>query len=114
MIRETSRKSYYTLNDLGDRQRAVYEVIHRLGLACNLDIAIELGIPINSITPRTNELVSLGLVEEGPKKTGPSGRQVIYWQLKKKIAPVDWDKLRIESIRERDRHITNSDQISLI
>ena len=63
-VRATSREAYYALEDLGQRQQAVYHTIRGKGTACNLDIAYILHQPINRITPRTNELVQAGLIVE--------------------------------------------------
>lgn len=80
---QTSIEAYHELQKLPEKRRAVYDVIEKLGEACNLDIAYELRWPINRITPRTNELVALGLVEEAKKAVTPrTGRKVIYWKIK--------------------------------
>lgn len=80
-VRDTSVESFYIIKDLGDRQRAVYSVIESMGTACNLDIAYKLQIPINRITPRTNELVKIGAVEVSHKAISSlTGRKVIYWK----------------------------------
>lgn len=83
-VRSTSRQAYDSILDtLGDRQRAVYNAIARMGIACNLDIAYELQVPINRITPRTNELVTAGIVEEAKRDLcRRTGRRVIYWKVK--------------------------------
>ena len=42
-----------------------------------------LGLPINQITPRTNELVKMGLVVEDKKRScDVSGRKAIAWMVK--------------------------------
>lgn len=82
-VRQTSILAYISLTDLGARQRVVLETIKHIGKACNLDIATYLHTPINSITPRTNELVDKGLVEISHKATCPqTGRKAIYWVAK--------------------------------
>src|SRR3989344_2535742 len=108
MKQQTSINAYYTINDIGARQKAVYEVIKCKVLACNIDIAEELNLPINSITPRTNELVRMGLVEEGKKSIGPTGRVVIFWKIKNKESKIDWEKMRLQSIYQRGREVNNS------
>lgn len=117
MTHTNSIKAYHTLNDLGKRQRDVYEVIHSKGLICNVDIAYELRLPINSITGRTNELVKLGLIEEGKRSKGPTGRIVTFWRLKKENN-IDWEKMRLEAIKKRDeiaeQPINNFGQMSII
>ena len=81
MIQQTSRQAYYSLKDLGARQYIVLKTIQLSNSICNLDIAKLLVIPINQVTPRTNELVKEGLVEESHKDIGPTGRRVIFWKL---------------------------------
>lgn len=80
-VQTTSIFAYMDLKDLGARQKAVYNTLLE-GSMCNLEIAHRLGIPINAITPRTNELASKGLVEEKFKAPGPTGKTVIYWGIK--------------------------------
>lgn len=116
MIRDTSSESFRSITNLGERQRAVYEVIRRKGQACNLEISDELGLPINSITPRTRELVELGIVEQSMVRRGPNGRQSIYWRVKKRDHGIDWDAMRRETIaiQQQTDRITNSDQPTLL
>jgi DNA-binding MarR family transcriptional regulator len=66
--------------DLSARQAAVYAVIQRHSAICNLDIADELGIAINSVTGRVLELREKGLVEEAYKAHCRTGRLVSYWR----------------------------------
>lgn len=56
-VQQTSIDAFHESNTIGSNQQKVYEVIKTLGPCCNLDIAYCLRIPINRITPRTNELV---------------------------------------------------------
>lgn len=77
-VQSTSRSAYQELN-LGPRQLAVYNLLKQ-GAMCNLEIANKLGLPVNQITGRTNELVSRGLVEEKFKAPNTfTGKRVIYW-----------------------------------
>lgn len=81
-VRNTSVEAYRSLNNLGERQRGVFGAIKDLKIACNSEIAVYLDMPINQITPRTNELVEAGLVEEGLRDKSPhTGKRVIFWQL---------------------------------
>ena len=51
---------------------------------CNQEIAQHLGQPINTVTPRMNELVKLGSAEEAFREVYPvTNRKVIYWKAKK-------------------------------
>jgi len=80
---QTSIEAFYDLEKLPEKRRAVYDAIAKLGEACNLDIAYELRWPINRVTPRTNELVAKGLVEQSKQAVTPrTGRKVIYWKIK--------------------------------
>lgn len=84
-VRNTSRQAFHSLNDLGDRQRFILEMILNYGPICNLDISIKSGKPINQVTPRTNELVEMGLVEESHREVNPvTNRKAIYWKPTKK------------------------------
>lgn len=54
-----------------------------LKVACNMDISEALGLPINRITPRMNELVKLGIVVESHRAINPkTDKRVIYWKVK--------------------------------
>jgi predicted transcriptional regulator len=80
--RNTAVQSYHDIVDsLPDRRMAVYNALLELKTACNLDVAEFLKLPINRITPRMNELVSLGVVTEDHRGIcGTTGRRVIYWK----------------------------------
>jgi len=79
-VRNTSRQAFHSLNDLGNRQKFVLDTIFLYGPLCNLEISTKTGKPINQITPRTNELVEMGLVEEAHRAVNPiTGRRAIYW-----------------------------------
>lgn len=79
-MQQTSLEAYKDLIDkLPEKRRVVYEAIKHLGIVCNYEIAQYLYAPINSITPRTNELVKIGLVQEVDKKVSPTGKKAIYW-----------------------------------
>lgn len=90
MITRTSIDAYYNLKDLGHRQEQVYHAIKELKSACNFDIANHLRMPINSITPRTNELVKKGYVEKAyVGKNKFTGTNSIYWKLKNNVDQTD-------------------------
>ena len=80
--RQTSIESYHRLENLAEKRRKVYDIIDHMGEACNLDIADNLGWDINRVTPRTNELVKDGMVEESKRDISRTGRKVIYWRVK--------------------------------
>ena len=81
MIQQTSRKAYgEILPHLGEKQSAVYQTFKFYGASTNLEIATILFRPINTIVPRTNELVKMGLLEAKSKeKCSISGRLAIKW-----------------------------------
>lgn len=83
MIQDTSRSAYREIKKkgLGERQRVVLDVIRYLKNPTNSEISKFMGIPINTITPRTNELVKLGKVIQGLKRTcNVSGKTVLTWR----------------------------------
>ncbi len=79
---ETSGMAYDSIKDNVSNKQKV--VMHALvyGPKTNQEIAEYLGWPINTVTPRCNELVKKGFVIEHSRKVGPSGRFAIRWSLK--------------------------------
>lgn len=63
-VRETSLLSYFgeVVQNLGNRQETVFSLLSVRGPMSNAEIAEQLGWPINSVTPRVNELRKLGRV----------------------------------------------------
>lgn len=55
-VSQTSLYAYSHLEDLGKRQRQVYDALNDLGEATNTEISRYLSLPINQITPRVKEL----------------------------------------------------------
>ena len=82
-IRDTSIAAYMAIKPtLGYRQEEVLTALKQLGSATNLEISRFLDIPINQITPRTNELVKMELVGEKQKRTCTiSKRRCIAWEV---------------------------------
>ena len=80
-IRSTSREAYHNLDNLARRQRDVLLAIYDRQPICNLDLSKNMDKPINQITPRTNELVAAGLVEESHRGISSTGRRAIFWQV---------------------------------
>ena len=80
MSQDTSLEAYQSLDDIGKRQKDVLRAIKILREPTNLEISNFLGIPINSITPRTNELVKMGLVVFSRRKLNPTGRPALAWR----------------------------------
>lgn len=84
VIKQTSLDSWDVLQKtLGSRQYAVLEALQALGSANNREIAEYLELPINQITPRTNELVKENLVvQDKIIVDSETHRKTIYWRLK--------------------------------
>lgn len=85
MQQRTSIDAYNNIKpELKGRRKVVYDEIEKLGNATNTEIATSLGVPINQITGRTNELVKMGLVAEGGKRMCRiTGKNCIYWEIVK-------------------------------
>lgn len=84
-MQETSREAYQYIRDsLGERQQLVFDGILKLGCPTNLELSKYLHIPINQVTPRTNELVKMFFVTECEKRIcSISGRTAISWRIQK-------------------------------
>lgn len=82
-VRETSLQSWREVQfELGDRQLKVFQEIRDKKYITNAMLSRNIGLPINSITPRTNELVKKGLVREGYRDRCPvTGRVSIFWEV---------------------------------
>jgi len=82
VVQQTSLLAYRSLNNLGERQQQVFNVIKKLGKCSNIEISKILNLPINSITGRTNELMKNNLIECKEKKICTyTKRKVILWGL---------------------------------
>ena len=84
-VRQTSIEAYSRIKkELCKRQQEVYDGFLGNGTCTNLELSRLLGIPINQITPRTNELVKLGFVVEVEKRQcSVSGKKAISWRVKR-------------------------------
>jgi hypothetical protein len=81
MIQPTSLDAYQNLK-IGPRQRIIFLAFWKYGAVTNLEISTWEKIPINQVTPRTNELVKLGfIVESHKRKCSVSGRIAIAWRV---------------------------------
>jgi len=84
-MQDTSLLAYESIKPaLGKRQQQVYNMLMGKGTALtNCEIAECLNWPINCVTPRVNELVKAGIVEEkGRKRDAGSGRAAIIWGIR--------------------------------
>jgi hypothetical protein len=81
MVRETSIEAYRSIEGkLGEKQKKVYEGFVKYGPKTNLELSKLLKMPINTVTPRTNELVKLELLREWcRRKCEITGRRSIVW-----------------------------------
>ena len=81
MPQDTSLEAWEDIRkNLRTRQQQVLSAFEKYGVCTNLEISHLTGIPINQVTPRTNELVKKNLIYEGKKrKCNVSGRKAITW-----------------------------------
>ena len=84
LVRQTSLEAYSRIKkELGSRQQEIFDCFEGNGSCTNLEVSKMIGVPINCVTPRTNELVKLGLVIEDEKRNcNVSGRKSISWRTK--------------------------------
>lgn len=80
-VQDTSRSAYHDIQPkLGERQQKVLEAIELHGPMTNNEIARVLGWPINTVTPRTNELVKkFMLMDYERRPCSVTGRRAIVW-----------------------------------
>jgi len=85
--RDTSLLAYVgVLENLGERQVQVYRAIRTLKECNNLMISKYLNIPINSVTPRVNELVKLKAIGTSKKEICPyTNRLTYFWKVRRNI-----------------------------
>ena len=84
MVTDTSREAYHAiLPTLGEKQQEVLDTIKIAKRPVNnQEIANYLKKNISYVTPRTSELVKLGVVEVAFKATYPvTNRKVCYWRV---------------------------------
>lgn len=82
MIRDTSKEAYDSLTKLSDKQRSVLVAIKAIQPCTDYQLSLKLNWSINRITPRRGELETLGIIRDGGKVTGPSGRKAHVWLVK--------------------------------
>ena len=84
-VRDTSKLAYEVVSPtIGKKQALVLQTIAKAKRPVNnQEIASHLALPINTITPRTNELLGMDKVELAFKEIYPAtGRKVCYWKIK--------------------------------
>jgi len=85
-MRTTSLFAYHgeVKQKMNKKQEAVMEVFYNLPKEniTNAELSKILGWPINTITPRTNELVKKGkLIKDEMRKCEETGRSAISWKI---------------------------------
>ena len=82
-MKDTSLDAYSEIKpELGARQKAVLDTLTYLKNATNTEISKYMGLPINQITPRINELRKKGRVTEGGKRECKvTGKIVHSWRI---------------------------------
>ena len=82
MIQQTSLEAFKEVRqNLGERQKQVYECLKLIQPATNFMISRNLNIPINSVTPRVKELRDKKLVGVDFVDADLfTGRKAIYWK----------------------------------
>ena len=85
-VSQLSIDSYYSLNDLSDRQRQVYRLLQQHGQMSNNDIKRILGLDSCCVTGRVYELREMGLVWDcGSKEDRLTGKMVTVWEVCRNI-----------------------------
>lgn len=79
-MNQASIDSYYSIEDISDRQREVYLAIRAHGPVTNRELCSILRLPINSITGRVRELVQRNMVTSfGKRYDAVTDRNVNEW-----------------------------------
>lgn len=79
-VRETSRESYKKLNELGAKQREVFDALKEIEPASDRDIEAVTGMKMGAINGRRGELVKMGyVVAHGKKYDKSTHRHVMTW-----------------------------------
>lgn len=92
-VQDTSLIAYFgeVLPNLGNKQREALEAFTKKEEFTNAELAEFLRWPINTVTPRTNELVARGLVTESRKRVCKvTGRTAIAWKIKPRSDAVEF------------------------
>jgi len=81
-MRQTSIMAFESIQEaLGKKQRMVLDAISSMYCPNNREIAEYLGVPINTVTPRVNELVKKGIVfDAGLKEDVVTHRMTLVWR----------------------------------
>lgn len=81
MIQDTSRESFHNIQpQIGQRQKEVLDAFYEHGPMTNTELSRVIELPINMVTPRTNELVKMGYVKLSHRRPCKiTGRSAIVW-----------------------------------
>lgn len=83
MVEQTSLLAYKGVEPhLGAMQQAVYDVIEKFGPITQMEIASRLKRPINTVTPRVNELAFKGFATVHGVGTNGLGHTAKLWVIK--------------------------------
>jgi hypothetical protein len=89
MIQDTSLWAYAcATQDLGKKQKEVFDALRFFPDATNAELAARLGWPVNRITPRCLELRKMGLILDAGKRTCKvTGSTAHCWKAKHPVLP---------------------------
>ncbi len=82
MFQQSSIDAYLSvIPSIGERQRAVYAALAKIGPASNMEIAQYLRWSVNQVTPRIFELRKIGwVIDDGLRECKITGRVVHVWR----------------------------------
>ena len=102
MIQETSLFAYsIATQNLGAKQKEVLDALRFFPDATNAEIAARLGWPVNRVTPRTGELIKIGLIFKVERRTCKATNGTA-WSLKAKhpvLPPAREEKVEINPLQ---------------
>jgi len=81
-MQETSLEAYHAITEeeFSNKHRAVLFAFKMSGPMTNRELSSALGWPINTVTPRVNELVKLGILQSnGTKFDVQTQRRALVW-----------------------------------
>ncbi len=100
MIQDTSLWAYaQATQNLGAKQKEVLDALRLFPDATNAEIARALSWPVNRVTPRTGELIKMGLVIKVMRRTCKATNGTA-WSLKAKhpVLPPAREEKKVEQI----------------
>ena len=84
MARDTSIEAFSKMQPkLGKKQKLIYSFFKKYGACTNLEISTWENIPINQVTPRTNELYKKGFLTLAQKRQCSISKRTAWsWRVK--------------------------------